>query len=94
MGSYYARNLERLGFKGSVEKIMKAYSVGGSRAASDAVYDLIGELSIIGDVEKIREKLRTLPQNMVPIFSFEPSSPTSVPKLRMNLLEPLLREQD
>jgi alkanesulfonate monooxygenase SsuD/methylene tetrahydromethanopterin reductase-like flavin-dependent oxidoreductase (luciferase family) len=95
MGSYYAKNLARLGLEDSVKKILKAYSVGGSKAASDSVDDdLIDELSIIGDIEKIREKIRNLPQKVIPVFTVDPQNLRSSSSVRLNLLEPLLREQN
>ena len=92
MGRYYASNLSKLGYEESVKKILKAHSEGGSRAAANSVDDdLIDDLSLVGDVEQIREKIQSLPRMMTPVFALDALQDVST--LRLNLLGPLMREQ-
>ena len=77
MGSYYAKNLSRLGFGESVEKIQKAYSTRGSKGASEAVDDaLIDELSLIGTSDEIRKKLSravSTSEEIIPVLGLDAS---------------------
>jgi alkanesulfonate monooxygenase SsuD/methylene tetrahydromethanopterin reductase-like flavin-dependent oxidoreductase (luciferase family) len=93
MGRYYAANLSKLGFEDSVKKILKAYSEGGSRAAADSVdKELVDELALVGSVDRIRERVLSLPHDIVPVFSVDIPRNGISADLRLNLLEPLVRE--
>jgi len=94
MGRYYATNLSKLGFEDSVKKIQKAHSEGGSRAAAISVGDdLIDDLSFVGDVKKIQEKILSLPRMIVPVFAIDALNGGNASSLRLNLLESLIHEQ-
>ena len=93
MGRYYAANLSKLGFEDSVKKIQKAYAEDGSRAAAESVdEELIDDLSFVGDVEKIREKILTLPPSLIPVFAIDAVKDENASSIRLNLLQPLIRE--
>jgi alkanesulfonate monooxygenase SsuD/methylene tetrahydromethanopterin reductase-like flavin-dependent oxidoreductase (luciferase family) len=93
MGRYYAANLSKLGFEDSVKKIQKAHAEEGSSAAAESVDDdLIDDLSFVGDVEKIREKILTLPPTLIPVFAIDTIKDRNASNIRLNLLQPLIRE--
>jgi alkanesulfonate monooxygenase SsuD/methylene tetrahydromethanopterin reductase-like flavin-dependent oxidoreductase (luciferase family) len=76
MGKYYARNLEKLGFGKEVERIKSASSSGGASEASKAVDDgLLSELSLIGQPNKILDRLVSIPEGVYPVFALPASSP-------------------
>lgn len=88
MGKYYAANLSSLGFDKNVKRIVEAHAAGGSRAAAEAVGDeLAGELSIVGTIDEIRNKVSRIPKCVVPVFALD-STPLS--RFGLDELEPLL----
>ncbi len=93
MGKFYAANLSKLGFEENVKKIIAGHSRGGSKGASEAVdEELIGELSLIGSVEEIREKLMELPKGVVPVIAMDSPATSDISGLRLDALESLVRE--
>jgi len=93
MGKYYSRNLAALGYDQMVKKILAAHSEGGSKAATAAVdEDLINELSMIGNVDEIREKLLKLPRNVVPVFALDSPPTEDITGLKLDELAPLVAE--
>jgi len=92
MGKYYAKNLSVLGFDGSVEKIISAHSRGGSRAATEAVDDdLIEELSFTGGIDEIRDKLKKIPEGVVPVFALDSGSIADISGLRLSSLQSIVQ---
>jgi alkanesulfonate monooxygenase SsuD/methylene tetrahydromethanopterin reductase-like flavin-dependent oxidoreductase (luciferase family) len=93
MGKYYSRNLATLGYEQSVKKILEAHSQGGSKAATAAVdEDLVNELSMIGNLDEIREKLLKLPRSVVPVFALDSTPTEDITGLRLDELKPLVAE--
>jgi alkanesulfonate monooxygenase SsuD/methylene tetrahydromethanopterin reductase-like flavin-dependent oxidoreductase (luciferase family) len=91
MGKFYARNLSALGFDQSVEKILHAYSQGGSKAATAAVdEDLVNELSIIGNLGEIKDRLSKLPEVVVPVIAVDSSSSSDISGLKLDELALLI----
>lgn len=89
MGKHYAANLSALGFDSSVRRIIEAHAKGGSKAAAEAVDDeLIDELSIVGDIEEIRNKVRRIQRGVVPVFALDSTLAWDMSGLRLNELEP------
>jgi alkanesulfonate monooxygenase SsuD/methylene tetrahydromethanopterin reductase-like flavin-dependent oxidoreductase (luciferase family) len=70
MGGYYARNLRRLGFQRSVEKIIerRASTQRGGSVADSVDPVLIDELSLIGSASEVMERILKFPQSVVPVF--------------------------
>jgi alkanesulfonate monooxygenase SsuD/methylene tetrahydromethanopterin reductase-like flavin-dependent oxidoreductase (luciferase family) len=93
MGKYYARNLSYLGFDESVRKIIAAHEAGGSRAAAAAVdQTMIDELSLIGNVDEVREKLMKIPQEVIPVIGVDPPPSKDISGLRLDAFRPLIQE--
>jgi alkanesulfonate monooxygenase SsuD/methylene tetrahydromethanopterin reductase-like flavin-dependent oxidoreductase (luciferase family) len=91
MGSYYAKNLSKLGFSQSIEKIKNAHSTGGSKAAAEAVDNrLIDELSLVGSAEEIREKLSIMPSGVIPVIAVDQSFAEDTRRLKS--FQPLIDE--
>ncbi len=92
MGKYYAQNLSTLGFDQSVRKIISAYSKGGSKAATEAVgEDLIEELSFVGSIDEIREKLKKIPAGVVPVFAVDSPATGDISGLRLSMLDSIAK---
>jgi len=87
MGKYYAKKLAELGFEKNVERVIMAYKEGGSKEATAAVDDqLIDELSLIGSQDQILDKLRKIPEGVIPVLSID-SSETQLDSLGSMLKE-------
>ncbi|MHB1868170.1 MAG: LLM class flavin-dependent oxidoreductase, partial [Nitrososphaerales archaeon] len=75
MGSYYAKNLVKLGYEEDVNKIMEAHNRGGSKASELAVSErMLDELSLIGSRESAIEKLSKFPKGAIPVLGFSSGS--------------------
>jgi alkanesulfonate monooxygenase SsuD/methylene tetrahydromethanopterin reductase-like flavin-dependent oxidoreductase (luciferase family) len=91
MGKFYAKNLAVLGFGESVQKILDAYTKGGSKAAAAAVDDqLIHELALLGNLEEIHERLLKLPKEIVAIFSVDSPLTGDISGLKLDDLATLI----
>ncbi|MDG6994350.1 MAG: LLM class flavin-dependent oxidoreductase [Nitrososphaerota archaeon] len=79
MGSYYAKNLINLGYEKSVERIMEAHRLEGHRGATGAVDDdLLNDLSFIGSLGAVVEKLSRIPSSVIPVLGLSAASEESV----------------
>ena len=79
MGSYYAKNLVRLGFEQSVNRIVEAHRVGGHAGAAKAVDDsLLGDLSLIGSLDQVIQQLSEIPEGVVPVLGLKVASEEQV----------------
>jgi alkanesulfonate monooxygenase SsuD/methylene tetrahydromethanopterin reductase-like flavin-dependent oxidoreductase (luciferase family) len=75
MGKYYSGNLSRLGYAESVRRIMESHANSGSKGASSAVDEaLLDDLSLVGSVSEISEKIGKMPAEVVPVFALRGSS--------------------
>jgi len=75
MGSYYAKNLVKLGYEEDVNKIMEAHNRGGSKASELSVSErMLDELSLIGSRESAIEKLSKFPKGAIPVLGFSSRS--------------------
>ena len=75
MGSYYPKNLRRLGYGDEVEKVAEAHTQGGSDASASAVSKiLLGELSLIGPPRTVAERIANLPEGVIPVLGFSARS--------------------
>ena len=93
MGKFYARNLSGLGFDQGVQKILDAYSQGGSKAATAAVDEgLINELSLIGTLREIQGRLSKLPKEIVPVFAVDLPPTGDISGLKLDELASLISE--
>lgn len=93
MGKYYAKNLTALGFGKSVERIISAHSAGGSQEATKAVGDeLMDELSIVGTLDLVKERLARIPKCVIPIVTVDVSNPENARDLNLEAFQPILED--
>ncbi|MFI5420897.1 MAG: LLM class flavin-dependent oxidoreductase [Nitrososphaerales archaeon] len=92
MGTYYAKNLAKLGFASEVKKITEAHSAGGSKRATEEVDDaLIDELSVIGSLAEIKEKLCKIPDTVIPVFVVDAPPSLKISDLHLDQLKLVLQ---
>ena len=72
MGDYYSKNLAALGYSKNVQRVILAHEYGGSRGATAAVDDeLIDDLALVGSTDQIIERLRRIPDGVVPVIALD-----------------------
>lgn len=87
MGNYYSSLIARHGFEKEVERIRKAHSTGGHKAASEEVNErLLSELCLFGTKEEVTKKLEALPREVVPVIMLSPRT------MSYDTLERVVRE--
>jgi len=87
MGDYYSSLVAKHGFEREVERIRKAHSTGGRKAAAEEVSDqLLSELTLLGGREEVKRKLNDLPREVVPVIML---SPRTIP---YDVLQKVIRE--
>jgi len=75
MGSYYSKNLVRLGYEDDLNRIMEAHHRGGSTASELAVSErMLNELSLTGSRESVVEKVSKFPEGVIPVLGFSSGS--------------------
>ena len=71
MGSYYSKNLVRLGYEDDVNKIVEAHARGGSKASFQAVSEkMLDELSLVGPAQSVVERVSKFPEGVIPVLGF------------------------
>lgn len=79
MGTYYAKNLVRLGYEEDVNRIIETRSHVGSQAAAEAVSEeILSELSLIGSPQSVIEKVSKFPKGVIPVLGFDARSSDDV----------------
>jgi alkanesulfonate monooxygenase SsuD/methylene tetrahydromethanopterin reductase-like flavin-dependent oxidoreductase (luciferase family) len=71
MGSYYSKNLVRLGYEDDVNRIVDAYARGGSKASTHAISEkMLDELSLVGPAESVIDRVSKFPKGVIPVLGF------------------------
>ena len=70
MGSYYSKNLVRLGYEDDVSRILEAHRVGDGAPEKAVSQRLLDELSLIGTSQSVIEKVSKLPEGVIPVLAF------------------------
>jgi len=75
MGTYYSKNLVRLGFEDDVNRMVEAHDRGGSTASAQAVTERMrDELSLVGTPQSVKERALKFPDGVVPVLGFSAKS--------------------
>ena len=71
MGTFYPKNLVRLGYEDEVNNIVEANKQGGSKASVQALRERIfDELSLVGRPQSILERVSKFPHGAIPVLGF------------------------
>ena len=79
MGTFYPRNLVRLGYGAEVNNILEASKQGGSKASVEALGErFFDELSLVGRPKSVMERVSKFPKGAIPVLGFGARSPEEI----------------